>query len=245
MSVEEITTETVRPVARAVLGQRWTDLAFLHWPVEPERVAPLLPPGTVPDVFDGVTYAGLIGFRMERVGFLGGPGVPYLGTFAETNVRLYSVDAQGRRAVVFRSLEAERLVPVLVARLSLRLPYMWARMRLTRKGDELAYVSRRRWPGPRGATTSIRIRVGEPIAEPSPLEHFLTARWGLHTRAWGRTRHLANDHPRWPLHRAELLDLDDTLLAAGGLPGLDKPPVSVLYSPGVPVIFGPFRPPPR
>jgi uncharacterized protein YqjF (DUF2071 family) len=243
VDVEEITAETVRPVARAVLGQRWTDLAFLHWPVAPERVAPLLPAGTVPDVFEGVTYAGLIGFRMERVGFLGGPGVPYLGTFCETNVRLYSVDAQGRRAVVFRSLEAERLVPVLVARAALRLPYMWARMRLTRDGDELAYVSRRRWPGPRGASTGIRIRVGEPIAGPTPLEHFLTARWGLHTRAWGRTRHLANDHPRWPLHRAELLHLDDTLLAAAGLPGIETPPVSVLYSPGVSVTFGPFRAP--
>jgi uncharacterized protein YqjF (DUF2071 family) len=241
MGVEEITAETVRPVARAVLGQRWTDLAFLHWAVDPDRVAPLLPAGTVPDVFEGATYVGLIGFRMERFGFLGGPGVPYLGTFCETNVRLYSVDAQGRRAVVFRSLEAERLVPVLVARVSLRLPYMWARMRMIRERDEIAYVSRRRWPGPRGAASRIRIRVGEPIAEPSPLEHFLTARWGLHTRAWGQTRHLANDHPRWPLQRAELLDLDDELVGAGGLPGVDGPPVSVLYSPGVPVIFGPFR----
>ncbi|GIF05204.1 YqjF family protein [Actinoplanes siamensis] len=239
MSVEKITTETVRPVARTVLGQRWTDLAFLHWAVDPARVAPLLPSGTVPDTIDGVTYAGLIGFRMERFGFLGGFGVPYLGTFCETNVRLYSVDGEGRRAVVFRSLEAERLLPVLVARVSLRLPYMWARMRLTREGDELSYVSRRRWPGPRPATNRMRIRIGDPLAEPTALEHFLTARWGLHTRAWGRTRHLANEHPRWPLRRATLLDLDDTLLAAAGLPGIDAAPASVLYSPGVPVIFGP------
>jgi D-threo-aldose 1-dehydrogenase len=66
------------------------------------------------------------------------------------------------------------------------------------------------------------------LLEQPALEHFLPARWGLHTRAWGGTRHLANDHPRWPLHRAELLDLDDSLLAAAGLPGLDTPPDSVL-----------------
>ena len=52
---------------------------------------------------------------MVRLGLLRGPGIPYLGTFCETNVRLYSVDGQGRRAVVFLSLEAERLVPVLTA----------------------------------------------------------------------------------------------------------------------------------
>ncbi len=223
---------------RPLLVQRWTDLAFLHWPADPALVAPLLPAGTVPDTLDGVTYVGLIGFRMRDVGFLNGPGVPYLGDFCETNVRLYSVDEQGRRAVVFRSLEAERLVPVLVARAWLRLPYMWARMRLTRDGDVLTYSSRRRWPTTPAATNEMTVRVGAPVTEPTPLENFLTARWGLHTTTWGRTRHLANDHPPWPLHRAELLSLSDTLIAASGLSQPNTPPVSVLYSPGVAVTFG-------
>lgn len=238
MNPEVVTLSTPRPVRRSLLVQRWTDLAFLHWPVDPALVAPLLPAGTVPDTLDGVTYVGLIGFRMEGVGFLSGPGVPYLGSFAETNVRLYSVDAQGRRGVVFRSLEAERLIPVLVARATLNLPYMWSRMRLTRDGDVLTYTTRRRWPGPRGATSEMTVRVGAALTEPTPLEQFLTARWGLHTTAWGRTIHLANEHPTWPLRRAELLSLSDTLIGAAGLPQPAGPPVSVLYSPGVPVTFG-------
>jgi uncharacterized protein YqjF (DUF2071 family) len=239
--VEEVTPETARPVRRSVLVQRWTDLTFLHWAVDPAAVAPLLPPGTTPDLLDGVTYAGLIAFRMEGFGFLNGPGVPYLGTFLETNVRLYSVDAEGRRAVVFRSLEAERLIPVLTARVSLNLPYMWARMRLRRERDVITYTSRRRWPGPRGATSTLSARIGPEITEPTPLEHFVTARWGLHTKAWGRTRHLPNEHPRWPLHRATLLHLDDDLVTAAGLPAPAGPPASVLYSPGVAVKFGKTR----
>jgi uncharacterized protein YqjF (DUF2071 family) len=238
MPVEDVSVETPRPVRTPSLTQRWTDLAFLHWPVDPARVAPLLPPGTVPDTIDGVTYAGLIGFRMENIGFLRGPAVPYLGTFCETNVRLYSVDEKGRRAVVFRSLDAERLLPVLFARMTLRLPYVWSRMRLTRTGDILDYRSRRRWPRTRTpAISRIRIRTGPVIADPTPLEHFLTARWGLHTDCWGRTIHLPNEHSRWPLHRAELLDLDETLLATAGIE-VEGPPVSTLYSPGVSVAFG-------
>jgi uncharacterized protein len=229
-------------VRRKLLVQRWTDLAFLHWPVDPALVAPLLPRGTVPDTLDGVTYVGLIGFRMQGVGFLAGPRVPYLGDFCETNVRLYSVDAQGRRAVVFRSLEAERLVPVLTARAWLGLPYMWSRMRLTRTGDDLTYTSRRRWPSTPPATSEMTVRIGPPLTEPTPLDLFLTARWGLHTTAWGRTRHLANEHPPWPLHRAELLSLSDTLITAAGLPQPTSPPVSVLYSPGVAVSFGKTTP---
>lgn len=235
---EPITPTATRPVRRPVLVQSWHDLAFLHWPVDPSVVAGLLPPGTRPDTVDGVTYVGLIGFRMVGVGMFAGPGIPYLGTFCETNVRLYSVDDAGRRAVVFRSLDAARLVPVLVALASLRLPYRWSWMRLDRSGDTLTYRCRRRWPGPRGAASRMSVRVGAPITEPTPLEHFLTARWGLHERVYGRTRYLPNDHPRWPLHRAELLDLDDGLLVAAGLPAPDGPPVSVLYSPGVPVRFG-------
>jgi uncharacterized protein len=237
-TIEPITTTAPRPIRRPVLVQSWHDLAFLHWPVAPAVVAPLLPPGTWPDTFDGITYVGLIGFRMVGVGPLSGPGIPYLGTFCETNVRLYSVDAAGRRGVVFRSLDAARLLPVLVAIGSLRLPYRWSWMRLDRDGDTLSYRCRRRWPGPRGAHSRMTVRVGAPVDEPSPLEHFLTARWGLHERVHGRTRYLPNEHPQWPLYRADLVDLDDGLVAAGGLPAPDGPPVSVLYSPGVPVRFG-------
>ncbi|MFI5495616.1 YqjF family protein [Actinoplanes sp. NPDC051859] len=238
MRIEDVTPETSRPVRRPWLVQRWEDLAFLHWAVPPETVTPFLPRGTVPDTLDGLTYVGLIGFRMVGLGLLRGPGLPYLGTFLETNVRLYSVDDRGRRAVVFLSLDAERLVPVLTAQGLLRLPYKWSRMSLVKESGILRYASRRRWPGPRGAATAFSVRVGAALGEPTPLEHFLTARWGLHTRAWSRTVHLPNEHPRWPLHRAEALEVNDGLLRAAGLPQLSGPPDSVLYSPGVPVTFG-------
>ncbi|NJP35098.1 YqjF family protein [Micromonospora thermarum] len=239
MDIEPVDCAPERAFPRAILRQRWEDLTFLHWAVAPDLVAPLLPPGTRPDTLDGVTYVGLIGFRMVGLGLGRGPEVPYFGTFWETNVRLYSVDGTGRRAVVFRSLDASRLVPVLVARATLRLPYLWSAMRLDRDGDRFTYRLRRRWPGPAGTTSRMEVRVGEPIADPTPLEHFVTARWGLHTRAWGRTLHLPNWHPRWPLHRAELLHLDDELVTAAGLPPPTGHPASVLYSPGVPVVFGP------
>ncbi|MEV0393286.1 YqjF family protein [Polymorphospora rubra] len=234
--IEDVTPETVRPVRRPWLVQSWRDLTFVHWPTDPATVAPLLPPGTTPDTLDGVTYVGLVAFRMVGLGLLRGPGIPYLGTFCETNVRLYSVDDTGRRAVVFRSLDAARLLPVLTALATLRLPYKWASMRLRREGNLLTYTSRRRWPG--RAESAMTVRVGEPVADPTPLEHFVTARWGLHTRAFGRTLHLSNEHPRWPLHRATLLSLSDELLPAAGLAQPTGAPVSVLYSPGVPVRFG-------
>ncbi|MFJ3175797.1 YqjF family protein [Streptomyces roseus] len=236
---EPISADPPFTTDRPLLTQHWLDLAFVHWAADPADVTPLLPAGTVADVLDGVTYVGLVAFRMHRIGWLRLPGIPYLGSFPETNVRLYSVDAQGRRGVVFRSLDASRLLPVAVGRAVFRLPYVWSRMRIRHDGDTVTYTSSRRLPGPRGAHSRIAVRIGERLAEPSALEHFLTARWGMHTQAFGRPVYLPNSHPRWPLHRAELLDCREDLVTAAGLPAPAGPPVSVLYSPGVAVRFTP------
>lgn len=238
-SAESISPTAPRPVDRTVFTQGWRDVTFLHWAVDPALVAPLLPAGTRPDELDGATYVGLIPFRMRRIGLLGARGLPYLGSFAETNVRLYSVDAQGRRGVVFRSLEADRLLPVLAARWVARLPYLWSRMRIARDGDRITYRAARRWPGPRGAGGTIDVRVGARLADPGPLPRFLTSRWGLHQTTLGRLAYWPNEHPEWPLHAAELLDLQDDLVAAAGLPTVGGAPDSVLFSPGVDVRFGP------
>ncbi|HEY4019240.1 MAG TPA: DUF2071 domain-containing protein [Pseudonocardiaceae bacterium] len=239
MSAEPVTVLSPRPLRRSLLVQSWLDLTFLHWQVDPALVAPMLPIGTRPDILHGAAYVGLVPFRMHRVGALAGPGLPYLGSFPETNVRLYSVDDAGRRGVVFRSLDAARLLPVLVGRIGVGLPYLWAAMRIDRVADVLTYTSRRRWPGPRDAANRVAVRIGQRIAEPTELELFLTARWGLHVSWHGRTIYLPNEHGTWPLHSAELLELDDQLLAAAGFPVAGTPPMSVLYSPGVAVRFGP------
>lgn len=237
--VESVTPTSPRPIRATVFTQGWRDATFLHWAVDPALVAPLLPAGTRPDELDGVTHVGLIPFRMRRIGLLGAPGLPYLGSFAETNVRLYSVDEQGRRGVVFRSLEADRLLPVLAARWVARLPYLWSRMRIERDGDRIRYTASRRWPGPRGAGGTVAVRVGDPLPAPDPLASFLTARWGLHQTTRGRLAYWPNEHPAWPLHSAELLELDDDLVATAGLPSVGGAPDSVLFSPGVDVRFGP------
>ena len=239
---DPLTPEPVDRVARPVFTQLWTDLTMLHWPVDPALVAPLLPAGTEPDLHDGSTWVGLVPFVMAGVRVLGTPPLPHLSGFAETNVRLYAVDPfTGRRGVVFRSLEASRLLPVLAARASYRLPYTWARMRVRHGADTVAYETARRWPAPRGAGGTVRVRTGAAY-DADPLSRFLTARWGLFSTWYGgRTAYAPVDHPEWPLHRAELLELSDDLVAAAGLPEPTGAP-HVLWSPGVRVRIGRPRP---
>lgn len=230
------------PLARPhLLRQRWCDVTFLHWAVDPAAIAHRLPPGVAPDVHDGRTYVGLVAFRTVGTGFAHGPAVPWLGTFLETNVRLYSVDAAGRRGTVFLSLDAERAAVVGTARLTLGLPYRWARMRLLARGDERAYAARLRWPGTR-AESRFGVRIGGPLTA-GPLEEFLTARWRLHVARLGRTWAIPTAHEPWPLRRAEVTHLDDGLLASVGLGALAAGvPDHVAFSDGVQVAFGFPRP---
>ncbi len=221
------------------MQQDWTRITFVHWAVDPGLVSPLLPPHTRPDVLDGVTYVGLIPFDMRHAGFGRGPAVPFLGDFAETNVRLYSVDDEGHHGVVFRSLETTRLLVALGARLAFATPYTWARMRIRQDDDSIEYETRRRWPSPRGAGGTMRVRLGDPVDRPSAVEQFVTARFGLHTRWMGTTLWIPNHHEPWPLRRAVLEHLDDDLVASAGLPGLARrTPDSVVHSDGVRTTFG-------
>ena len=248
----EPAAEPVSGVAPALarprlLRQQWRDVTFLHWAVQPEQIAPLLPRGVRPDVHDGRTYVGLVLFRMVGSGFTLGPALPWLGSFLETNVRLYSVDATGRRGVVFLSLDTDRAAIVAAARIGFALPYRWARMRFD-AGDGSAtaprtYTARLRWPGVQ-AGSRVVVRPGTEVLE-GPLETFLTARWGLHTARLGRTWHLPNTHESWPLRHAELLEIDDRLVSSVGLgsaitdgAGNRRPPDHVAFSDGVSAEFG-------
>jgi len=229
--------ETQSPVTRPVMRQGWRDLTYVHWPYDPSVVQERLPSGLKVDTFDGRAWVGLVAFHMQRIRIPGMPAVPYLGTFPETNVRTYVRGPDGTPGVWFDSLDVTRLLPVLVARGSYRLPYMWSKMAIHRRSREVGYTTRRRWPGPRGASSELVVARDERILHPEPLEHFLTARWGLFTQLRSRLAYAPVEHPAWPLERARIVRLDDQLVEAAGYPPPTGRPL-VHYSPGVEVRIG-------
>jgi uncharacterized protein YqjF (DUF2071 family) len=236
-AAEPISATAFALPGQSVASQRWSHLVFLHWRVPAVEIAPLLPEGLRPDEYDGTSWVGLVPFVLDRATIFGSPAIPYFGEFVEVNVRLYAVDERGRRGVVFLSLEASRLAAVLAARVVFSLPYVWSSTRLERRGTDLDFSSRRHFDG--GASSRIVARTSTSEVVGDPLADFLTARWALFTRVRGRTLYLRNHHDRWALFRAQLLLLDDALLDRAGFGTLaERPPDSVLYSPGVTTRFG-------
>jgi uncharacterized protein len=130
-------------VRRPVMVQRWETLTFLHWRCETAEVQRLVPQGLTVEEADGSAWVGLVPFRMT-VAPPGLPTPPWLGRFAETNVRTYVRDRHGRSGVWFFSLDAARLPAVLTARTAYHLPYFWSRMSVTVTAERVTYSSQRR-----------------------------------------------------------------------------------------------------
>ena len=232
------------------MTQKWQDLLFAHWAYEPSVVEELLPRhladvGVELDCFDGQAYVGLVPFRMVDLRLRGLPPIPSTSDFAEINVRTY-VRYQGKPAVWFFSLDTDKILPTLVARTAFRLPYCFGKASVTvtgrNEGSIHASSVERRWPD--RTESSIAARIGKPI-DSTPLSTFLTARWGLVATRTSETATPGGgpakipttwfgsvDHEPWPLHEASLLDLDDDLVCAAGLPRPQGDPL-LHYSPGV------------
>src|SRR4051812_37742834 len=216
---------TIRPNRWALMRQDWHHLLFLHWPVAPEQLRPMLPPGLELDLYEGRAYVAITPFTMTNVRPTGLPPIPFVSRLHETNVRTY-VHAGGRDpGVWFFSLDASSALAVAGARALFGLPYYRAQIDMTiggaREGANpiIDYGLRRQWPGPKAASCALRYAPRGPVAPASPgsLEHFLVERYVLYSYTGGRLYRGRIHHQPWPLQGADVFALEETLVAAAGI----------------------------
>lgn len=168
-----------RPVQRVAGRQRWSDLLFAHWQVEPGLVQAMLPPGLFVDTFEGAAYVGVVPFFMERIRPVWLPPLPWVSWFLELNVRTYVHDGQGRPGVWFFSLDCNQPLAVALARRFFHLPYLRARMSARRCGTRIDYRCQRIGvPGP-PCRFEWDVKTEGVAAEPGSLEFFLVERYRL------------------------------------------------------------------
>lgn len=211
---------TVRPTGPAMMYQCWNTLLFLHWEVQAEPLAALLPPGLELDTFEGKAYVGLVPFTMVGVRPRGLPAVSWLSNFHETNVRTYVRTASSEPGVWFFSLEAANPVAVALARIFFHLPYYYAAMELTTDDQGwITYSSRRNFSSPKPPNCHI---VARPIGTVEPakygtLEYFLAERYILYTSRRGGLQRGRVHHSAYPLQRAEAVKVEENLISSAGI----------------------------
>ncbi len=218
------------------MRMRWSGISFLHWPYDVDVVQQLLPDGLTVEPYDGKAWVGLIPFTMTVAPPVG-PAIPWLSHFPEANVRTYVHGPDGMTGIWFFSLDASRLAAVTAARASWGLPYQWAAMHVERNAQHVAYRSARR-TRPRAAS-AVDLTVGEliPPGELTEFDHYLTARFVLFARYLYRLWYTRAEHPPWPLRRAAVTRLRDSLVPAARLPSPKGDPI-VHFSEGVDVRVG-------
>ena len=208
-----------RPMGLPLVRMQWLNLLFAHWPVPAEALRDLVPHELEIDTHGGSAWIGLVPFTMRDVNAALLPVGSWRGwtAFDECNVRTY-VRHQGEPGVWFFSLDAASRLAVWAARRFFHLPYFSARMSLKRDGDRIDYAVNR-IDQPRAAMRCCW-RVGRPLeaSRDGELQFFLTERYALYAAdGAGRVYRGPIWHERWSLAEAELLHLEDTLVAAAGV----------------------------
>ena len=222
-----------------MLLQDWESVAFLHWRCDPGVLKKLLPEGLVPEVADGSAWVGLTPFVVRRQRPPLVPAVPGLSDFPETNLRAYVRAPDGTDGLWFLSLDAASLPTVLAARAAVGAPYHWAGMQVAEDGaGAVAYAGRRR-SGQAAYRLQVRPR-DVPTAGVSPLVDTLIGRWRAYTVRLGRLVAWPVEHEPWPVQEAEMLDCEESVAAAAGLPDLG-PPELVHWAAAVHARLGPPR----
>ncbi len=203
------------PPTHWVLSMRWHDLLFLHWPVRPELIRPLIPTAVELDTFDGWCWIGVVPFHMSGVR----PRyVPIPMAFPELNVRTY-VKTPLRNGVWFFSLDAMNWLAVRAAR-RLGLPYYDASMKVELQGDWVHYTSVREHKRAAPAHFSASYRPTGPSyhAAPGTLEHWLTERYCLYgALKANRIVYGEIHHPQWQLQPATVEVHKNTMADALGI----------------------------
>jgi len=225
-------TPTLRPDQPVRGYQQWRNLLFLHWAVPVAELRPLVPSGLELDLYEGQAYIGVVPFAMQGVRPRWLPE-SLAFRFLETNVRTY-VYRNGKPGIYFLSLDAANALAVWTARTFWGLPYYSATMRMTRTDNEIHHTTQRK-NSP--AQLDVRYQIGEalPASEPGTAEFFFLERYLMFIERRDRIYVGQVHHPPYPAQQVELLQCDDSLVAAGGLPACEGPPAFAHYAEGVDV----------
>ena len=206
------------PSAPWVMTQLWKDLLFLHYPIDPEVLRPLVPPALTLDTYQQQAWVSVVPFLITRLRPPGVPSVPWLSTFPELNVRTY-VTYKGKPGVYFFSLDAGNLSAVWGARVFYRLEYWHADMRIKGLGSELIDYRSKRIHGPKPAEFVGSYGPTGPArtAVPGSLEEFLVERYCLYAWNRGRLYRAEIHHLPWPLQPARSVVETNSMASVAGI----------------------------
>lgn len=240
-----VATEVVR-AGRPFLTAQWRYLVMLNYEVAPVVLQPLIPAGTVLDLWEGRALVSVVGFRFLDTRVLGVP-TPFHRSFDEVNLRFYvrrqMPNGELRRGVAFVRELVPRAAIAFLARLAYNEPYRAVPMRSTAPAlstetpGRLTYEWRTAADWQHVAATAI----GPPdVPAPESEAAFITEHyWGYTRQRDGGTVEYQVTHPSWRVWAAGSPELVADIARLYGPEferSLSAPPSSAFVAEGSPVV---------
>ncbi|MBS4196512.1 YqjF family protein [Lederbergia citri] len=187
-----------------VLTQTWNHLLFCHWRVPVELLRAHVPNHLELDLFNGEAWIGIIPFEVNHMRLHGIPEIPYLNSYLELNVRTY-VKYKGTPGIYFFTLDADKWMAVIGAKIGAFLPYRHALMRMKIKENKVDFQSERKHPGSLKESLDIHYQSDSDLFLPEveSLEYWLFERYCFFIT---KGKHLYRGdihHDRWRVSKAK------------------------------------------
>ncbi|MDA0347288.1 MAG: DUF2071 domain-containing protein [Verrucomicrobia bacterium] len=220
------------PEGSWLLSQRWLNLAFIHWEIDPAQLRSKIPAQLEIDLFEGKAWIGIVPFDMKGVTFRGLPPVSAFSDFPEINVRTY-VECEGKKGVWFFSLDVPKQFAVWTARTFFHLPYRRAKVEVIEQGQSVYYSHHMKHCAFEATYKPTQTHQWDK----NSFETWATERYCLYCQSKrGQLYRTEVHHPQWPLEKAEISFQKNTLLDDFEI-GNQHP--SVLFSRSIDVIAYP------
>ncbi len=200
-SIKQILAETNHrdweyPAKQWRYYQEWNKALFFHYKIDSCLLRKFVPKDLEIDEINGSAWISLVAFTMEKIRphFL--PAFPPISDFDEINLRTYVIKDQ-KPGVYFLSIEAGKLLSVLIAKSLSGLPYEKSRIKRTENSYQATYPKR-------NFSLLADFEIGTEVTHKTDLDLFLTERYCLY---FGKNNQLFRyeiQHLPWKINQLEL-----------------------------------------
>ncbi|PJZ47440.1 YqjF family protein [Leptospira brenneri] len=228
--IEDIATSTAHrpwkiPNQKWFWYQEWNGVIFLHYQVEEKKLRELVPYSLELDSIDGSFWISVVAFSMNEIHTRNTFPIQYLSNFHEVNLRTY-VKHKDKPGVYFLSIEAEKIIPTLIANLLSGLPYKHSKIK--RSSNSYSLLGKR-------SKIDIEFNIANQQNNPSKIDLWLTERYCLYKGGNDDPIPLEIHHKPWELYNLDIRSLNIQYNQFDRIVDFRNPALCH-YSPGVKVI---------
>lgn len=209
--------------------QEWNNLIFLHWKIPFEILNPLIPKGLSLDTFCGSSVLTLVAYTMNNVRHINTPVIPGISDFNQLNLRTYVITDNKPGIYIFH-IEAEKILPVFLAKLMSGLPYEKASMKRKQEGALHLFYSNNE---SRNFSFEACYQIDNCIKEKTEFENWLLNRYYLYQYQKQNLYSFEIQREEWVINQIQFKKLNLNYNIGNLKLNNNHPPILAHYSKGV------------